>query len=93
MPGGDLLRRAYRLVGAGQQLRIGPFAPRQPCHGSSQALRQQEDAEENQVVHHHGEFSVVVPYLIIVRLIARRLRRLSGRAWVPEREPPVFFLS
>ena len=46
--GGDVLRRAYRLVGAGQQLRIGPFAPRQPCHGSPQALRQQEDAEENQ---------------------------------------------
>ena len=91
MPGGDLLRRAYRLVGAGQQLRIGPFAPRQPCHGSPQALRQQEDTEENQVVHHHGEFSVVVPYLIIVRLIARRLRRLSGGHGFPNGSPLFFF--
>ena len=75
------------LVGAGQQLRIGPFAPRQPCHGSPQALRQQEDAEENQVVHHHGEFSVVVPYLIIVP----RLCRLFGGHGFLHGNPLFFF--
>ena len=50
-------------------------------------LRQQEDAEENQVVHHHGEFSVVVPYLIIVP----RLCRLFGGHGFLHGNPLFFF--
>lgn len=84
MPYEHLFGGAHRFVGARQQRLIGPLATHQQRRYGAYDLRQQENAEKDQIIGQCGKFPLQSPDFT---------DGLRSRRPAPAREPLFFFLS